>query len=271
MPPGLTSRSRCAPGSAASTCARACCCAAPAGWGEFTPFLDYDDAECVPWLARRAGGGGRRLARPGARRRSRSTSPSPRSARSRRRRSCARSAAAATAKVKVAEPGQAAGRRPGPGRGGARRARAGRRGSGSTPTAAGTSTTRSRADPAARPGRRRAGVRRAAVRAPSRSSPRVRRRVDVPIAADESIRRAEDPLRVAATSRPPTSRCSRCSRSAGSRACLRIAEEIGLPVVVSSALETSVGIAAGRRAGGRAARAALRLRAGDAAAARPAT
>jgi O-succinylbenzoate synthase len=29
------------------------------------------------------------------------------------------------------------------------------------------------------------------------------------------------------------------------RACLRIAEEIGLPVVVSSAVETSVGIAAG--------------------------
>jgi O-succinylbenzoate synthase len=31
----------------------------------------------------------------------------------------------------------------------------------------------------------------------------------------------------------------------GVRACLRIAEEIGLPVVVSSALETSIGIAAG--------------------------
>jgi O-succinylbenzoate synthase len=31
----------------------------------------------------------------------------------------------------------------------------------------------------------------------------------------------------------------------GVRACLRIAERIGLPVVVSSALETSVGIAAG--------------------------
>ena len=53
----------------------------------------------------------------------------------------------------------------------------------------------------------------------------------------------------------------------GVRACLRIAEEIGLPVVVSSALETSVGIAAGRGAGGGAARAALRLRAGDRAAA----
>ena len=22
----------------------------PAGWGEFSPFWDYDDAECVPWL-----------------------------------------------------------------------------------------------------------------------------------------------------------------------------------------------------------------------------
>jgi O-succinylbenzoate synthase len=31
----------------------------------------------------------------------------------------------------------------------------------------------------------------------------------------------------------------------GVRACLRIAEEIGLPVVVSSALETSVGLSAG--------------------------
>ena len=31
----------------------------------------------------------------------------------------------------------------------------------------------------------------------------------------------------------------------GVRACLRIAEDIGLPVVVSSALETSVGISAG--------------------------
>ena len=22
----------------------------PAGWAEFSPFLDYDDADCVPWL-----------------------------------------------------------------------------------------------------------------------------------------------------------------------------------------------------------------------------
>src|SRR5690242_3370581 len=25
--------------------------AGPAGWGEFCPFPEYDDAECVPWLA----------------------------------------------------------------------------------------------------------------------------------------------------------------------------------------------------------------------------
>ncbi|MGB9013689.1 MAG: O-succinylbenzoate synthase, partial [Aeromicrobium sp.] len=23
----------------------------PAGWAEFSPFLDYDAAQCVPWLA----------------------------------------------------------------------------------------------------------------------------------------------------------------------------------------------------------------------------
>ena len=41
----------------------------------------------------------------------------------------------------------------------------------------------------------------------------VRRRVDVPVAADESIRRAEDPLLRRACARPPTSRCSRSRRS----------------------------------------------------------
>ena len=46
-------------------------------------------------------------------------------------------------------------------------------------------------------------------------------------------------------SRRPTSRCSRSQPLGGVAACLRIAEQIGLPVVVSSALETSVGIAAG--------------------------
>jgi o-succinylbenzoate synthase len=72
----------------------------------------------------------------------------------------------------------------------------------------------------------------------------VRRRVDVPIAADESIRRAEDPLRVVAL-RAADIAVLKVQPLGGVRACLRIAEQIGLPVVVSSALETSVGIAMG--------------------------
>ncbi|PWN01956.1 O-succinylbenzoate synthase [Nocardioides silvaticus] len=72
----------------------------------------------------------------------------------------------------------------------------------------------------------------------------VRRRVSVPIAADESIRRAEDPYRVRDLEAADVA-VLKVQPLGGVRACLRIAEEIGLPVVVSSALETSVGIAAG--------------------------
>jgi o-succinylbenzoate synthase len=72
----------------------------------------------------------------------------------------------------------------------------------------------------------------------------VRRRVAVPIAADESIRRAEDPYRVRDLEAADIA-VLKVQPLGGVRACLRIAEDIGLPVVVSSALESSVGIAAG--------------------------
>ena len=72
----------------------------------------------------------------------------------------------------------------------------------------------------------------------------VRRRVEVPVAADESIRRAEDPYRVRHLEAADVA-VLKVQPLGGVRACLRIAEDIGLPVVVSSALETSVGIAAG--------------------------
>lgn len=72
----------------------------------------------------------------------------------------------------------------------------------------------------------------------------VRRKVAVPIAADESIRRAEDPYRVRDLEAADIA-VLKVQPLGGVRACLRIAEDIGLPVVVSSALETSVGIAAG--------------------------
>ena len=73
---------------------------------------------------------------------------------------------------------------------------------------------------------------------------RVRRRVAVPIAADESIRRAEDPYRVRDLEAADIA-VLKVQPLGGVRACLRIAEDIGLPVVVSSAVETTVGIAAG--------------------------
>ena len=72
----------------------------------------------------------------------------------------------------------------------------------------------------------------------------VRRLVGVPIAADESIRRAEDPYRVRDLEAADIA-VLKVQPLGGVRACLRIAEDIGMPVVVSSALETSIGIAAG--------------------------
>ncbi|MGI8881332.1 MAG: o-succinylbenzoate synthase [Jatrophihabitans sp.] len=72
----------------------------------------------------------------------------------------------------------------------------------------------------------------------------VRRAVDVPIAADESIRRSDDPMRVIAVEAADVI-VLKVAPLGGVRACLRLAEQVGLPVVVSSAVDTAVGIAAG--------------------------
>jgi O-succinylbenzoate synthase len=72
----------------------------------------------------------------------------------------------------------------------------------------------------------------------------LRRQVDVPLAADESIRRAEDPLRVRAAGAADIV-VIKAQPLGGVRASLQIAQACGLPAVVSSAVETSVGLAAG--------------------------
>jgi o-succinylbenzoate synthase len=72
----------------------------------------------------------------------------------------------------------------------------------------------------------------------------LRRRVDIRLAADESIRTAADPMRVAWLDAADVV-VLKVQPLGGVRACLRIAAACGLPVVVSSAIETSVGIAAG--------------------------
>jgi O-succinylbenzoate synthase len=72
---------------------------------------------------------------------------------------------------------------------------------------------------------------------------RVRRRVDIRIAADESIRQADDPLRVSLAEAADIA-VIKCTPLGGVRRALAVAAATGLPCVVSSALETSIGLAA---------------------------
>lgn len=72
----------------------------------------------------------------------------------------------------------------------------------------------------------------------------LRRRTPVPIAADESIRTAEDPARVVAAGAADVL-VLKVQPLGGVHRALEVAAAGGLPVVVSSAVETSVGLAAG--------------------------
>ncbi|SFR69048.1 O-succinylbenzoate synthase [Agromyces sp. CF514] len=66
----------------------------------------------------------------------------------------------------------------------------------------------------------------------------------IPIAADESVRKADDPLAVAEAGAADLL-VIKAQPLGGIRRALRIIETAGLPVVVSSALDTSVGLAMG--------------------------
>jgi O-succinylbenzoate synthase len=211
----------------------------PAGWGEFCPFADYDDRESAPWLA-----AAREAAEEGW----------PEPVRDRvpvncivpavgpeRAQEIVRASGCATAKVKVADgPGslpqdleRVAAVRDALGPGGAVRVDA--NAAWTVDEAVGAII----------------GLERAAgglqyVEQPCSSVDElaaVRRRVDVPIAADESIRRAEDPLRVAVAGAADVA-VLKVAPLGGVRRALAVAEACGLPCVVSSALETSVGMAA---------------------------
>lgn len=68
--------------------------------------------------------------------------------------------------------------------------------------------------------------------------------MDIPIAADESIRKADDPLRVARLDAADVF-VLKAAPLGGVREVVRIASQIARPVNVSSALDTSIGIAMG--------------------------
>ncbi len=210
-----------------------------AGWGEFSPFLDYDDDECVPWLRaalEAAHDGWPEPVRDRVPVNATVPAVGPEQAAE-----IVRASGASTAKVKVAERAQA--------------------------LADDVARVEAVRDVLGRDGRVRVDANGgwsvddavAAVKAldavgtleyveqPCASVEElalVRRRVDVPVAADESIRRAADPYRVRDLEAADVA-VLKVQPLGGVRACLRVAEEIGLPVVVSSAVESSVGLAAG--------------------------
>jgi O-succinylbenzoate synthase len=212
-----------------------------AGWGEFSPFLEYDADTARPWLA--AAREAAEVGWPDPMRRQIPVNVTvPACTPDRAREIVAASRGCRTAKVKVAERGQALGEdearleavRDALGPDGLVRIDA--NGGWSLDEAVGGIALLDRAA---------GGVE--YVEQPVASVEdlaRVRRRVDVPSAADESIRRAEDPYRVRDLEAADIA-VLKVQPLGGVRACLRIAEDIGLPVVVSSAIETSVGIAAG--------------------------
>ena len=211
-----------------------------AGWGEFSPFLEYDAQVAEPWL--RAAREAADLGWPQAVRASIPVNVTVPAVDPEQADTVVRSSGCRTAKVKVAEPGQSLGEelarleavRGALGRDG--RIRVDANGLWSVDEA----VTRIRLLDRAAGGLE-------YVEQPSANVEDlalVRRRVAVPIAADESIRRAEDPYRVRDLAAADVA-VLKVQPLGGVRACLRIAEDIGLPVVVSSALETSIGIAAG--------------------------
>jgi O-succinylbenzoate synthase len=211
----------------------------PAGWGEFSPFWDYDVPACRPWLA-----AAREAAYDGWPAPVRTAVPVnvtvPAVGPDQAAAIVRGSGGCRTAKVKVAEPGQtladdlarveAVRDAIGP----AGKVRVDANGAWDVDTALHALTELRRFDLEY-------------VEQPCATVEELaalRRRIDNPIAADESIRRAEDPLRVAALDAADIA-VLKVQPLGGVHACLRIVEQIGLPAVVSSAVETSVGIAAG--------------------------
>ncbi|MCW2806563.1 MAG: O-succinylbenzoate synthase [Marmoricola sp.] len=212
-----------------------------AGWGEFSPFLEYDAPTSAPWLdcAREAADLGWPTP---VRDRIPVNVTVPACSPERAREIVLASAGCRTAKVKVAEPGQD------PAQDEARleavRDALGADGLVRIDANGGWAVEEAV--------RRIAVLERAAggleyVEQPVASVEDlalVRRRVGVRIAADESIRRAVDPYRVRDLEAADIA-VLKVQPLGGVRACLRIAEDIAMPVVVSSAVESSVGIAAG--------------------------
>ncbi|HYN71884.1 MAG TPA: o-succinylbenzoate synthase [Nakamurella sp.] len=212
----------------------------PAGWAEFAPFHDYADADCVPWL--RAAIDTATVPWPAPVRRRIEINVTIPVVSPERAAELVLASGCRTAKVKVADPGRSV--QADAARVAAVRAALGPDGrirvdaNGAWSVALAVESI-ALLDDAAQ------GLE--YVEQPCRSLPElaeVRARVRPPIAADESIRRAADPERVALAGAADIA-VIKVAPLGGVPAALRVARAAGLPVVVSSAVDTSVGLAAG--------------------------
>jgi o-succinylbenzoate synthase len=210
----------------------------PAGWGEFSPFPEYGPRECARWLACALEAAA--CGWPAPVRASVPVNVTVPAVGPEQAHAIVAASGCRTAKVKVAEPGQTA-----------------------VDDVARVEAVRDALGPS---GRIRVDANggwsvSAAERALAALGPfeleyaeqpcrtleelaELRRLTDIPLAADESIRRAEDPLAVRAAGAADIV-VLKAQPLGGVRSALQIAEACGLPVVVSSAVETSVGLAAG--------------------------
>jgi O-succinylbenzoate synthase len=210
----------------------------PAGWGEFSPFWDYDDAESRRWWASAVESAVEGW--PAPVRFSIPVNVTVPAVAAEQAHAIVSASGCRTAKVKVAEPGQSPADdlarveavRDALGPAGAIRVDANAAWDVDTAVARIADLDRVGLEYVEQPC------------ATLEELAALRRRIDVRIAADEVVRRSADPLRV-----DLREACDvvvlKVQPLGGVRAALRVAEAHGLPCVVSSALESSVGIAAG--------------------------
>jgi O-succinylbenzoate synthase len=214
----------------------------PQGWTEFSPFLEYDDAESAAWL-HAAIDFGWRVAPPALRDRIPVNATIPAASAKNVPAVLARYPGTRTAKVKVAEPGQTLADD-------VARVRAVREALGPEGRVRIDANALWNLDEAEHAIHALATFDLEYVEQPCATVDELaelRRRIrymGIPIAADESVRKAADPLAVARAGAADVV-IVKAQPLGGVHTALRIVTDAGLPAVVSSAIDTSVGIAMG--------------------------
>ncbi|HYY00311.1 MAG TPA: o-succinylbenzoate synthase [Mycobacterium sp.] len=206
----------------------------PAGWGEFGAFLEYGDDEAAHWLAA-ALDSAYRIPPPPRRVRIDVNATVPAVDAAQVPEILARFPGARTAKVKVAEPGQTLDddvARVDAVRALVATVRVDANGAWTVDQAAAAAAALGPLEYLEQPC------------ATVDELAQLRRRIDVPVAADESIRKAGDPLAVVRAGAADIA-VLKVAPLGGISSMLKIAAQIDIPVVVSSALDSAVGIAVG--------------------------